>query len=60
MTRRIPFPLPDSSGHYGPFGGRYVPETLMCALIELEREYNHLKKDPDFKRELRGLLADYA
>ena len=60
VTQKTNIPLPDSSGHYGPFGGRYVPETLMRALIELEREYNRLKNDPDFKRELRGLLADYA
>ncbi len=52
--------LPDASGHFGPFGGRYVPETLMHALLDLEKEYNRLKKDRAFKRELRDLLSDYA
>ncbi len=52
--------LPDERGHYGPFGGRYVPETLMTALMQLEREYNAIKKDPDFREELDALLGDYA
>jgi tryptophan synthase beta chain len=52
--------LPDASGHFGPFGGRYVPETLMHALLELEREYNRLKINPQFQKELKYLLADYA
>lgn len=47
-------------GHYGPFGGRYVPETLMRALMELEREYNRLRKDVRFKKELDDLLRNYA
>lgn len=52
--------LPDASGHFGPFGGRYVPETLMHALLDLEKEYNRLKKNRTFKMELRNLLSDYA
>jgi tryptophan synthase beta chain len=52
--------LPDPSGHFGRFGGRYVPETLMHALLELEREYNRLKNNPRFKKELKILLSDYA
>jgi len=52
--------LPDKNGHFGEFGGRFVPETLMSALIELEREYRRLKKDRNFKRELDELLRNYA
>ena len=52
--------LPDSTGHYGPFGGRYVPETLMQPLIELEQEYLQMRKDPIYREELRLLLKDYA
>ncbi|MFH0794829.1 MAG: tryptophan synthase subunit beta [bacterium] len=52
--------IPDSTGHYGPFGGRYVPETLMQALIELEQEYLKVRKDPLYREELRLLLKDYA
>jgi tryptophan synthase beta chain len=52
--------LPDKSGHFGPYGGRYVPETLMPALLELEKEYNKAKKDPAFKRELDYYLANYV
>jgi tryptophan synthase beta chain len=43
---------PDARGHYGQFGGRYVPETLMSACIELEEAYNHYKNDPEFLAEL--------
>jgi tryptophan synthase beta chain len=52
--------LPDKSGHFGPYGGRYVPETLMPALLELEKEYNKAKRDPAFKRELDYYLANYV
>ena len=51
---------PDATGHFGGFGGRYVPETLMHALQDLEQEYNRIKKDPDFKKELEYLFKDYA
>jgi tryptophan synthase beta chain len=47
-------------GRFGPWGGRYVPETLMAALEELEREYERAKKDPRFKARLNGLLKTYA
>ena len=46
--------------HYGPFGGQYIPETLMPALFELEQTYEEAKKDPAFQRELRELLTDYV
>ena len=52
--------LPDSSGHFGEFGGRYVPETLIKALDELNRAYRDLKKDKKFKEELREYLHTYA
>src|ERR1700751_4168512 len=47
-------------GRFGPWGGRYVPETLMAALDELEREYEKAKKDPQFRARLDGLLKTYA
>ncbi|MGE5570768.1 MAG: tryptophan synthase subunit beta [Rhodospirillales bacterium] len=51
---------PDAGGHYGPYGGRYVPETLMAPLDELEKAYHEARKDPDFQSELDRLLRDYA
>jgi tryptophan synthase beta chain len=47
-------------GRFGPWGGRYVPETLMAALEELEREYERAKRDPQFRARLDGLLKTYA
>ena len=47
-------------GRFGVYGGRYVPETLMAALVELEQEYNLAKEDEAFQAELAGLLKDYA
>ena len=52
--------FPDPRGHFGPFGGRYVPETLMAALDELERAYAQAKDDPAFRAELANLNHDYA
>src|SRR5579864_7097410 len=52
-----PVPQP---GRFGPWGGRYVPETLMAALEELEREYEKAKRDPRFKARLSELLKTYA
>lgn len=51
---------PDSFGRFGNFGGKYVPETLMPALAELEESYNFYKRDPDFQLELEQLLKDYV
>jgi tryptophan synthase beta chain len=48
------------SGRYGIYGGQYVPETMMCALEELESAYRHFSADPGFRRELSDLLRDYA
>jgi len=47
-------------GYFGEFGGQFVPETLMAALEELEREYKRLKKDKDFQRELAYYLREYV
>ncbi|HEV7866602.1 MAG TPA: tryptophan synthase subunit beta [Chthoniobacteraceae bacterium] len=52
--------LPDQHGHFGQYGGMFVPETLMTALLELTAEYQKAKIDPAFTRELNGLLADYV
>lgn len=52
--------LPDQHGHFGPYGGRFVPETLMTALMELERAYAAARKDPDFRNELAYLLHDFV
>jgi len=52
--------LPDSQGHFGPYGGIFVPETLMAALEELEAVYRSARSDPGFQSELRRHLADYA
>ena len=52
--------LPDEHGRFGPFGGRFVPETLMTALDELKNAYLQADDDPDFQRELAGLLRDFA
>ncbi|MFQ5827559.1 MAG: tryptophan synthase subunit beta [Candidatus Methylomirabilia bacterium] len=52
--------LPDKRGHFGRFGGRFVPETLMASLIELERAYEEAKRDPAFRQRLLALLANYA
>jgi tryptophan synthase beta chain len=52
--------LPDATGHFGPFGGRYVPETLMHPLQELEAEYFRAQQDPDFQRELSYYLTEFV
>ncbi len=51
---------PTEPGRFGPYGGRYVPETLMAALHELEREYEKAKRDPKFQKRLDLLLRTYA
>jgi len=50
----------DSRGRFGQFGGRYIPETLMNAVIELNDAYEHFKNDPQFNRELEVLFSEYA
>jgi tryptophan synthase beta chain len=52
--------LPDASGHFGTFGGRFVPETLVAALDTLTAEYFKAKEDPDFQAELSRLLSEFC
>src|ERR1700709_220438 len=52
--------VPDSTGHFGPYGGRFVPEALIAALDELAQSYADAQADPEFRRELDDLLANYA
>ncbi len=51
---------PDERGHFGLYGGRYVPETLVAALDELEKAYEYYRRQPEFKQQLNELLADYC
>ncbi len=65
MTARTPTPnsfrtQPDERGHFGQFGGRYVAETLMPLILELEAEYDRAKADPAFKAEFDDLLEHYV
>jgi tryptophan synthase beta chain len=59
-TRVRPAALPDSTGHFGRFGGRFVPETLMQPLVDLEKAYRAARADARFRRRLGELLATYA
>ena len=59
-NREADFPhLPNSKGFFGPYGGQYVPETLMVALRELIEAYAKAQKDPKFKKEYQGYLTEY-
>ncbi|HBA88733.1 MAG TPA: tryptophan synthase subunit beta [Geobacter sp.] len=57
---RVTLDRPDSSGHFGRFGGRYVSETLMPALLELEEAYNHYRDDKEFKEEFAYYMRQYV
>ncbi|HHX41984.1 MAG TPA: tryptophan synthase subunit beta [Armatimonadetes bacterium] len=52
-------PVPDELGHFGPFGGRYVPETLIPALEELSQAWESAGRDPEFQRELEYYVREY-
>src|ERR1043166_8375517 len=52
--------LHDAQGHFGPYGGRYVPETLMHPLQQLEEEYFRAQKDPEFQNELNYYLREFC
>lgn len=52
--------VPDAGGHFGPYGGMFVPETLMAPLQELAAEYEKARQDPAFQAELDGLLREYV
>jgi len=55
-----PKPLPDAEGYFGPYGGRFVPETLMAPLAELTRFYDRAQRSRAFRRELTAMLNDFA
>lgn len=59
-TPTRPSPVPDAGGHFGEFGGKFVPETVMPALGELEIAYAEVQRDPAFHAELDHLLATYV
>ena len=52
--------VPDASGHFGPYGGRFVPEALIAALDELALAYESARRDPEFTGELDRLLRTYV
>ena len=52
--------IPDTQGYFGPYGGQYVPETLMVALRELDAAYAKARKDKGFKRQLDHFLSEYS
>ena len=60
LTEEMLSALPDARGHFGTFGGRFVSETLMDSLLQLEREYLRLKQDPEFQASFDKDLADYV
>lgn len=60
-TNTIEIPtLPDENGHFGPYGGQYVPETLMALLEDLEAAYKEAKADPDYQAELAQYLREFV
>ena len=52
--------VPDAQGHFGPYGGRFVPETLMYPLQQLEEEYFRAQQDPQFQAELTYYLRQFC
>ncbi len=60
MSAIIEPTVPDAHGHFGPYGGRYVPETLMHPLQELEQEYFRSQKDAEFQKELQYYLREFC
>jgi tryptophan synthase beta chain len=60
MSQKTNAKIPDAQGHFGPYGGRFVPETLMHPLQELEDEYRRAQKDPAFKREFEYYLREFC
>src|SRR5678815_1673209 len=60
MNAALTATQPDVRGHFGPYGGRFVPETLMHPLLELEQEYFRAQKDPEFQRELEYYLREFC
>jgi tryptophan synthase beta chain len=60
MSKKTSAKMPDAQGHFGPYGGRFVPETLMHPLQELENEYLRAQKNPAFKREFEYYLREFC
>ena len=60
MSRSERQSLPDAGGHFGPYGGRFVPETLMYPLQQLQEEYERARQDPEFQRELDYYLREFC
>src|SRR5213593_905963 len=60
MSAIAPEKVPDAQGHFGPYGGRFVPETLMHPLQELQDEYFRSQKDPEFQREFEYYLKEFC
>ena len=60
MNKSVSYKLPDSDGKFGKYGGKFVPETLITPLKELEETYLNLKNDPDFIKELNNLHMEYT
>jgi len=59
-TSKLMGQYPDSSGHFGPYGGSFVGETLMTALLDVEAAWNEAKNDPAFQKDFRHMLTNYA
>ncbi|RXK84780.1 tryptophan synthase subunit beta [Chlorobaculum sp. 24CR] len=60
MTQKVTYSAPDEFGHFGTFGGKFIPETLVKNAADLEAEYLKAKEDPEFRQTLDGLLRDYV
>jgi tryptophan synthase beta chain len=60
MTEAEILSVPDADGHFGPYGGRFVPETLFHPLQELEEEYARARQDPEFQREFEYYLREFV
>ncbi len=60
MSSVVSEQIPDSAGRFGPYGGRYVPETLVYPLQQLEEEYFRAQQDPEFQQELDYYLREFC
>src|SRR5512134_3152473 len=58
--KTLTYNYPDKRGHFGPYGGIYMAETLMPAVEELRRQYEHFRDDPEFKAEFAHELKHYV
>ena len=59
ITEEMLQQLPDKKGHFGPYGGKFVSETLMSSLDDLEKQYLSLKDDAEFRREFDKDMAEF-